>query len=77
MAHHNRPVPPRTPSQALIDAAKQQLLSNHSQLLQLSSKCSLPPADDEGVLQDFTEALAAWDMQAQQSGRSSHRRYAP
>lgn len=77
MAHHNRPVLSCAPSQALIDTAKQQLLSNHSQLLQLSSKCSLPPVGDEGVLQDFTEALAAWDMQAQQSGRSSHRRYAP
>lgn len=54
------------PSQALIDATKQQLLANRTLLMDMSSKLGVQQNEDEAatVLEDFTEALTEWDSHA-------------
>lgn len=53
--------------QALIDAAKQELLSNHQRITYMRTRAGLLPddsADDGDALTSFTAALSEWDRQA-------------
>ena len=52
--------------QALVDAAKQQLLTNRSQLHNLSNKCGVAVQEDARVLNNFSLALKSWDQQSAQ-----------
>ena len=49
--------------QALIDAAKSQLLSNRSRLHSLCARSGLQPREDPETLQSFQQALSEWDAQ--------------
>ncbi|KAG1653232.1 hypothetical protein FOA52_008482 [Chlamydomonas sp. UWO 241] len=57
--------------QSLIDAAKQSLLSNRAQLLDMSGRLGVAQdaGDDAEMLSDFGDALAEWDKQAATQGR--------
>mmetsp|Transcript_15071 Transcript_15071/g.32673 ORF Transcript_15071/g.32673 Transcript_15071/m.32673 type:complete len:158 (-) Transcript_15071:722-1195(-) len=56
--------------QALIDAAKRQLLSNRTTVQQLCARAGVPVEDDSSTFEGFTDVISQWDCQVarQKSG---------
>jgi hypothetical protein len=50
--------------QELVDAAKQQLVSNRQLLLQLSARSGLQVQQEDSAFSSFTQAVSEWDNQA-------------